>query len=90
MNVETRKERRRKNLLTIEDLTEDQKTHFCKMVDECILECDGDREMNEGFAYLDEMALKTGKTFYDVILQLYEMSEITRQIDKWKEEKGFK
>lgn len=77
-----------KNCMNITDLTEDQQKHFCLMVDECVLGSEGDRELREGFKFMDELALKKGITFYDLLLQLYEKNEIAMRIEQWKEEKG--
>lgn len=89
MSVETSSGR--KKMHTISDLSKEQRKFFCKMVDECVLDLDdNDEELKDGFRYLDELALHKNMSFYDLILQLYEMSEINERIEEWKKEKGFK
>ncbi len=89
-SVEIGRGRLKKYMTTIEDLPEDQRKHFCQMVDESVMESDMDPELKEGFMYLDEQAFALGISFYDLILQMYEKEELKDRINEWKKEKGFK
>ena len=60
------------------------------MVDESVIESTMDSELKEGFRYLDEMAFKQGISFYDLILQIYELEELKDSIDVWKKKNGYK
>jgi len=75
-------------LAGVDELPEDQQIYFRRMVDESVLESEYDPELKEGFAYLDKLALKRKITFYDLILELYELSELQERIDEWKKAKG--
>lgn len=69
----------------IEELSEEDKTKFCEIIDEAILESTG--EMREGFQMLDELARSLKKTFYEIIFDFYEADEVRRQVKDWDKEK---
>jgi len=75
--------------MKLEELTEDQKIYWMKMVDESVMQSTMDPELREGFAYLDELAYKKKISFYDVVLEIYEKSEMEFRINEWKKEKRF-
>jgi len=77
-----------KILTTIEDLTEDIRVQFCDMIDDIILSSDTDPELKEGFNYLDKIALTNNMTFYNLILQMYEESELEDRVKDWLKKKG--
>ena len=74
-------------MISIDDLTEEQASHFKKMVDECILENSEILEMREGLVYLDELALNQKISIYDLLLNLYTVVEAIQAIDEWEKDK---
>ncbi len=72
----------------VDELPEDVRKDFCALIDEAILESGDDEELKEGFKALDEMAKIMNVSFYDLLLELYEESEIQARVDAWKQEKG--
>jgi hypothetical protein len=74
-------------MISIDDLTEEQASHFKKMVDECILENSEIPEMREGLVYLDELALNQKISIYDLLLNLYTVVEAIQAIDEWEKDK---
>jgi len=73
---------------SIEELSKKDREYFMKMVDESVMESDMDKELKEGFNYLDELAYKQKISFYDLILQIYEKHELEERIKEWRKEKG--
>jgi hypothetical protein len=74
-------------MISLNDLTEEQASHFKKMVDECILENSEIPEMREGLVYLDELALNQKISIYDLLLNLYTVVEAVQAIDEWEKDK---
>ena len=74
-------------MISLDDLTEEQASHFKKMVDECILENSEIPEMREGLVYLDELALNQKISIYDLLLNLYTVVEAVQAIDEWEKDK---
>jgi len=74
-------------MISLNDLTEEQASHFKKMVDECILENSEIPEMREGLVYLDELALNQKISIYDLLLNLYTVVEAIEAIDEWEKDK---
>ena len=74
-------------MISLNDLTEEQASHFKKMVDECILENSEIPEMREGLVYLDELALNQKISIYDLLLNLYTVVEAIQAIDEWEKDK---
>ena len=74
-------------MISLDDLTEEQASHFKKMVDECILENSEIPEMREGLVYLDELALNQKISIYDLLLNLYTVVEAIEAIDEWEKDK---
>ena len=74
-------------MISLDDLTEEQASHFKKMVDECILENSEIPEMREGLVYLDELALNQKISIYDLLLNLYTVVEAIQAIDEWEKDK---
>ena len=74
-------------MISLDDLTEEQASHFKKMVDECILENSEILEMREGLVYLDELALNQKISIYDLLLNLYTVVEAIQAIDEWEKDK---
>ena len=74
-------------MISLDDLTEEQASHFKKMVDECILENSEIPEMRDGLVYLDELALNQKISIYDLLLNLYTVVEAIQAIDEWEKDK---
>ena len=70
----------------LDELNIEQRTFFCKMVDESVMEADTDPELKECFNFLDELCIKQDITFYEVIFDIYELSELKKRIDELEEE----
>ena len=87
MSVEIREDRRKKVMTTIEDLTEKQRKAFCDMIDGIVMNLDYDPELKEGFKYLNDLAFHRKISLYDLLLEVYEKTEVEDRLD---EEKGFK
>lgn len=83
-NVEIQKDHGNQILTSIKDLSEQQRLDFCVMIDELILDSDGDDELKEGLEYLDKQAFYYDISFYDLILHLYEEAEIKAHIKDWR------
>jgi hypothetical protein len=74
-------------MISLDDLTEEQASHFKKMADECILENSEIPEMRDGLVYLDELALNQKISIYDLLLNLYTVVEAIQAIDEWEKDK---
>ena len=74
-------------MISLDDLTEEQASHFKKMVDECILENSEIPEMREGLAYIDDLAQDQKISIYDLLLNLYTVVEAIQAIDEWEKDK---
>ena len=77
-------------MITVEDLTEEQRKYWMQMVDESVMESTMDPELREGFVMLDELAYIKKISFYDMILEMYDDREVDFRINEWKKEKGYK
>ena len=89
-SVGIREDRWKKVMTTIEDLTEKQKKFFCEMIDTIIMNLDKDPEMKENFDYLNDLAFHRKMSIYDLLLEVYEKTEVEDRLDDWKKRKGFK
>ena len=74
-------------MISLDDLSEEQATHFKKMVDECILENSEIPEMREGLAYIDDLAQDQKISIYDLLLNLFTIVEAVDAIDEWEKDK---
>ena len=74
-------------MISLDDLSEEQASHFKTMVDECILENSEIPEMREGLAYIDDLAQDQKISIYDLLLNLYTIVEAVDAIDEWEKDK---
>lgn len=87
MNVGTQKERRKKVMTTIDELPEKQRKDFCDMIDVIVMNLDKDPELKEGFKFLNDLAYNRKISLYDLLLEVYEISELEDRLDDWEEKK---
>jgi|FLOH01.1.fsa_nt_gi hypothetical protein len=73
-------------MISFDDLTPNDAKLFKEIVDAMLL-MDVDPQIKEGIKYIDEYARKSGKDFYEMMLNLYAMSEIRDAIKKWEVDK---
>ena len=74
-------------MISLDDLTEEQSSHFKSMVDDCILENSEIPEMKDGLAFIDEMAHDQNMSIYDMLLNLYTITEAVEAIGEWEKDK---
>jgi len=74
-------------LVKVSELTKDQNKQWIEMIDLVILNVGEDTKLKEGLKYLDEEALRRKINIYDMILVLYEKSELDKRIKSWKKAK---
>ena len=74
-------------MISLDDLTEEQSSHFKSMVDDCILENSEIPEMKDGLAFIDEMAHDQNMSIYDMLLNLYTIVEAVEAIEEWEKDK---
>jgi len=80
MNVVISAERGTKILVKVSELTEGDMKHWMELVDEVVLNSDGDNELKEGLHFLDKEASHRQINIYDMILKLYEKDEFDKKI----------
>lgn len=76
-------------MISFDDLTPNDAKLFKEIVD-AMLMMDVDPQIKEGIKYIDEYARNEGKDFYEMMLNLYAMSEIRDAIKKWEVDKSGK
>jgi hypothetical protein len=75
--------------MELKELDEDTQKYFYEMIDEAVLSSDDFPDMKEGFKYIDEVARYRRITFYEMILELYDLDDLISRITDWKKEKGY-
>ena len=76
-------------LANISDLTKEQYKEWREMIDAVILHSkEWDIGLKHGLEFLDKEALKRKITIYEMILVLYEKSELLKRIESWQEAKA--
>lgn len=74
-------------MISFKDLTPSDAKQFKEIVDAMLLLDDIDPKIREGIGYIDEFARKSGKDFYEMMLNLYALEEIKDAIKKWEVDK---
>ena len=67
MNVGQSKYHRMSHMVRIEDLPTDLQKMFCGIVDDCVEASEWDKDLKEGFEYLDKKAWEERISIYELI-----------------------
>lgn len=56
---------------------------FINKVDNLVISCDKDPELQEGFQYINDKAILTGKTTYEIIMEMLYDDYIKTRTKEW-------
>ena len=77
-------------MVKVSELTDKQIKNWRKLVDELILDSDGDKPLKEGLHYLDNEARRRKVDIYDMMLQLYDKAVLEEKLEDYQKEKRYK
>lgn len=90
MSVGQSKDHKMSHMVRIEDLPKDLQDMFCGIIDDCVEASEWDRDLKEGFEWINKKAWDEGITIYELILRAYEKNEVEARVKKWVKSKSVK